>query len=62
MADQLQAELGKMGRSDWAETEFGDFLSSTLNRADQERWRRLPGLHQPQPPRARSCAADGPVA
>ena len=35
-----------MGRSAWAETEFADFLASTVNRADQERWRRLPGLHQ----------------
>ena len=46
IADQLEAELKQMGRSDWAEAEFGDFLATTLDRADQERWRRLPGLHQ----------------
>ena len=46
LADQLEAELKQMGRSDWAEAEFADFLAATLDRADQERWRRLPGLHQ----------------
>lgn len=46
IADRLQAELRQMGRSEWAEEEFQDFLATTLDRADQERWRRLPGLHQ----------------
>ena len=35
-----------MGRTDWAEAEFADFLAAVENRADVERWRRLPGLHQ----------------
>lgn len=46
LADRLQAELKQMERSDWAEAEFADFLAATLDRAEQERWRRLPGLHQ----------------
>ena len=35
-----------MGRAAWAEEEFADFLDAIVNRADLERWRRLPGLHQ----------------
>ena len=35
-----------MGRTAWAEAEFADFLAAIENRADVERWRRLPGLHQ----------------
>jgi ribonuclease D len=46
LADHLQAELKQLGRSGWAEAEFADFLATIENRADQERWRRLPGLHQ----------------
>jgi ribonuclease D len=46
IADHLETELTKLGRSDWAEAEFAAFLAESLNRADQERWRRLPGLHQ----------------
>jgi ribonuclease D len=46
LADHLEAELKQLGRLDWAEAEFGNFLTATVDRADQERWRRLPGLHQ----------------
>ena len=43
---QLTAELEHLGRVEWAEDEFRDFLASIEERADEERWRRLPGLHQ----------------
>jgi len=46
LADQIGTELRQMGRTDWAEAEFTDFLTAVENRADAERWRRLPGLHQ----------------
>lgn len=49
VADYLKTELGRMGRLDWAEEEFADFLGEIVNRADEERWRRLPGLHQLNP-------------
>ena len=44
VANRLCSELQRMGRSGWAESEFADFLSAIENRADLERWRRLPGL------------------
>ncbi len=44
VADRLGSELERMGRGGWAESEFADFLSAIENRADLERWRRLPGL------------------
>ena len=44
LADRLGSELERMGRAGWAEAEFADFLSAIENRADLERWRRLPGL------------------
>ena len=46
VADHLSAELARMGRTDWAEAEFADSLQAIANRADEDRWRRLPGLHQ----------------
>jgi ribonuclease D len=46
LADHIGSELRQMGRTDWAEAEFADFLADVANRADAERWRRLPGLHQ----------------
>jgi ribonuclease D len=46
LADQFEAELVQMGRTTWAEEEFADFLAAVVDRADLERWRRLPGLHQ----------------
>ena len=30
----------------WAEAEFADFVESIARRADEDRWRRLPGLNQ----------------
>jgi ribonuclease D len=44
IADRLKSELDRLGRSDWAEAEFADFLDGIENRAEEERWRRLPGL------------------
>src|SRR4051812_183427 len=46
VADHLKGELARLGRTEWAEAEFADFLDDIENRADEERWRRLPGLHQ----------------
>lgn len=46
VADWLQAQLKKLGRESWAEAEFSDFLGAIETRAEEDRWRRLPGLHQ----------------
>ena len=46
LADHLKSELAELGRTAWAEEEFADFLDAIVNRADEDRWRRLPGLHQ----------------
>jgi ribonuclease D len=46
LADRLGGELRQLGREAWAEEEFAAFLSAVEDRADLERWRRLPGLHQ----------------
>jgi ribonuclease D len=46
IADHLSAELARTGRIAWAEAEFADALQAIVNRADEDRWRRLPGLHQ----------------
>jgi len=45
IADQLQSKLDTLGRTHWAEDEFKAFLSEILNRDEESRWRRLPGLH-----------------
>lgn len=46
LADGFIARLAELGRTAWAEEEFGDFVNSIARRADEERWRRLPGLNQ----------------
>jgi ribonuclease D len=46
LADHLGAELRRLGREAWADEEFSAFLEAVGDRADLERWRRLPGLHQ----------------
>lgn len=43
--DVLRKQLSEMGREQWAVEEFADFLNSIDSRAEEERWRRLPGLH-----------------
>lgn len=46
VADDITARLTSLGRTDWAEVEFASFTNAIQNRAEEERWRRLPGLHQ----------------
>ena len=46
LADRLDSELRALGRRDWVEAEFQDFLSEVQNRGEETRWRRLSGLHQ----------------
>jgi ribonuclease D len=46
LADQLTARLDQLGRREWALAEHADFVGSIARRASEERWRRLPGLHQ----------------
>jgi ribonuclease D len=46
LADLIDSELRSMGRTAWAEAEFADFLENIASRDDDDRWRRLPGLHQ----------------
>lgn len=45
LADRLAGELAALGRTAWAAVEMTGFLHAILNRNDEERWRRLPGLH-----------------
>ncbi len=45
LADLLTERLGKLGRLDWADDEFAAFLGEIDHRADEDRWRRLSGLH-----------------
>jgi ribonuclease D len=46
MADELDRRLAELDRTAWAEDEFARFVGSIRDRAEDERWRRLPGLHQ----------------
>ena len=46
LADRISARLRELGRLDWAESEFLRLRAAVENRADDDRWRRLPGLHQ----------------
>lgn len=46
LADLLAAQLARWNRTDWAEAEFSSFVSTIQNRVEEDRWRRLPGLHQ----------------
>jgi ribonuclease D len=45
LADRLRSQLEALGRMGWVESEMQGFLSAILNRSDEDRWRRLPGLH-----------------
>ena len=45
LADRLGAELKRLDRVDWAEDEFASFLQGIENRSEEDRWRRLSGLH-----------------
>jgi ribonuclease D len=46
LADQFADRLTQLGRTEWANAEFDDLLESIAHRADLDRWRKLPGLHQ----------------
>jgi ribonuclease D len=46
VADHLAERLDTLGRVAWAEAEFDDLVRSVARRASDDRWRRLPGLHQ----------------
>jgi ribonuclease D len=46
LADLLTARLRELGREDWAEAEFRQFLDDIQGRDEESRWRRLPSLHQ----------------
>ncbi len=46
LADLLSVQLAEWGRTSWAESEFAEFVAAIQNRVEEERWRRLPGLHQ----------------
>ena len=46
LADHFTDRLTQLGRSDWAKAEFEEFIESIARRGDEDRWRRLPGLHQ----------------
>jgi ribonuclease D len=45
VADRLQGDLVAMGRKAWADAEMLAFLKGIESRSDEDRWRRLPGLH-----------------
>ncbi len=45
VADVIADRLKDWGRADWAEAEFVRFLELVRQRVEDDRWRRLPGLH-----------------
>jgi ribonuclease D len=45
LADDLAVRLAELGRSAWAEEEFQGYIQEISRRADEDRWRRLPGLN-----------------
>lgn len=45
VADEIDVRLDKLGRHAWAESEYRAMLESIRARDDEDRWRRLPGLH-----------------
>lgn len=46
IADEITRRLNALGRAAWAEDEFAQFSIAIQHRSEDERWRRLPGLHQ----------------
>jgi ribonuclease D len=46
LADRLSERLSALGRAEWAESEYRALVESVEGRSDEDRWRRLPGLHQ----------------
>jgi ribonuclease D len=45
LADRFHRELRDLGREAWAEREFADLIGDIENRYDEDRWRKLSGLH-----------------
>ena len=45
LADRLEKRLDGLGRLDWAEQEYRALIRRVESRDDDDRWRRLPGLH-----------------
>ena len=45
IADFLKNQLENLDREAWAEAELATFLSDIATRSDEERWRKLSGLH-----------------
>jgi ribonuclease D len=46
VADTLDARLDAFGRRAWADVEYASLIESVRARDDDDRWRRLSGLHQ----------------
>ncbi len=46
LGDLLDCQLAQRNRKAWAEAEFAELVRSLQRRAEEDRWRRLPGLHQ----------------
>jgi ribonuclease D len=46
IADELGNRIRVAGRTDWAEEEYRVLIQQIESRDDEDRWRRLPGLHQ----------------
>lgn len=45
LADYFTTRLRDLGRHSWAEEEFEEYVVAIAQRADEDRWRRLPGLN-----------------
>jgi ribonuclease D len=46
LADHISGRLEQLGRSQWVTAELRDLVSAVAERADEDRWRRLPNLGQ----------------
>jgi ribonuclease D len=46
IADDLQTKLTERNRLEWAEAEYSLALEAVRGRDDENRWRRIPGVHQ----------------
>jgi ribonuclease D len=46
LADLIAKQIASWNRTAWADAEFAEFCASIQNRVEEERWRRLSGLHQ----------------
>jgi ribonuclease D len=45
LSDELERQIGELGRAAWAEEEYRGLIDRVQKRDDEDRWRRLPGLH-----------------